>query len=121
MDTLIFVHARVGIAVVLYMLICTVWGAVAALRGVGASGSYQGALVLAVALALLQGALGIVLTFTGRPPAQWLHVVYGVLVFAALPVAHAYVRGRSARAAAGLYGLAAGIAFAAALRALATG
>jgi hypothetical protein len=111
-------HDRLAFALVLYFLILGAWGLLAA-RGAGVSAAYLGALVIAEALAITEGVLGMAL-FTERPPSDAIHILYGVSVVLALPLAYTYARDRSARRQAATYGLTALFACGLALRGIGT-
>lgn len=121
MDAVTFVHARLGMAILFYLVVCGVWGAVEALRGRGVGGSYLGALFIAAGMAFVQALLGTILMLSGRMPGAWLHFVYGILVLGTIPVAYSYARTKSGKTAAAIYAVATLIAAAAAVRALGTG
>jgi hypothetical protein len=112
-------HDRLAVALVLYFLLVGAWGLLSARGVTGVSGAYMGALVMAEALAILEGVLGIALA-TQRPPSEGIHVLYGVSVVLALPLAYTYARERSARRQALIYGLASLFACGLALRGIGT-
>lgn len=111
-------HDRLAFALVLYFLVLGAWGLLAA-RGAGVSAAYLGALVIAEALAITEGVLGMAL-FTQRPPSDAIHILYGLSVVLALPLAYTYARDRSARRQAATYGLTALFACGLALRGIGT-
>ena len=88
-------HASFARVVVLYLVVLGAWGIWSGLRGRGPSASYLGALVIAEGAALLQGALGIA-NLVVRPPQNTIHLLYGVALALALPLAWTYVRERPA-------------------------
>ena len=92
-DLVVAAHGSFARVVVLYLVLLGGWGIAAGLRGKAPSGSYLGALVIAEGAALLQGLLGIANLFA-RPPQNTLHLLYGVALALALPLAWTYTRGR---------------------------
>ena len=90
-------HGRVAIAIVLYLAVVGIWGLVQGVRGFGPSGSFTGALLIAEVAAIAQGLFGVVLLFGPSPP-QSVHILYGVALAVALPLAATLVRGRPPRA-----------------------
>jgi hypothetical protein len=113
-----FLHDRLAIAIVLYFLVLGVWGLFAA-RGTGVTAAYLGALAIAEGLAIVEGLLGLALAVE-RPPSEGIHILYGVSVVLALPLAYTYARERSARRQAVTYGLTALFACGLALRGIGT-
>ncbi len=119
MEILVSLHARFGTAIVYYLLALGAWGILLGARGRGPSSSYRGALVIAEIVAVAQGALG-VLALVARPPANSLHLLYGVALALALPLAATYVRGRTPRQTSLVFGLVAFFAAGLAIRGLTT-
>ena len=68
-------------------------------------GSYNGALVLAVALYVIEGIVGMVLVLMGLMPARLLHFLYGVTIVITIPAIFAFTRGRNSSRESMLYGL----------------
>ncbi len=93
MDLIVAAHASFARVVVLYLVLLGGWGIATGLRGKPPSGSYLGALVIAEGAALPQGVLGIA-NFSARPPQNPIHLLYGVALALALPLAWTYTRGR---------------------------
>lgn len=86
-------HNSLATTMILFMVVCGLWGLVSAFGG-GVSGSYAGALVLGEGLILAQGVLGILAYLTGLRPAQGLHFLYGVTAALTLPGIYSDVRNR---------------------------
>ena len=98
MATLAFVHERLSITILLFLLALGVWGLWHALRGEGAGGSYWGALAIGELLILVQALLGSALFIGGlRPARASVHILYGFVLALSLPAAFSYTRGRSSR------------------------
>ena len=112
-------HGRVAIAIVLYLSLVGLWGLVLGVRGAGPTPSFVGALVIFEIAAVAQGLLGVALLFS-RAPAQSLHVLYGVALAVALPLAATLVRKREPRAASFAFGFMALFAAGLALRGITT-
>jgi hypothetical protein len=119
MDVILSLHGRVATAIVLYYSLVGLWGLWLGLRGSGPTASFTGALVIAWVAALVQGALGL-LVFLGRPPSQSLHVLYGLALAVALPLAATLVRDRQPRAVSFAYGCMALFAAGLAIRGITT-
>lgn len=89
-------HARLATALGLYLALLGIWGvAQGALRG-GPSASYRGALVIVEVAIVAQGLLGVV-AWPARGPAQWIHVLYGLALALAIPLAASIAREGSPR------------------------
>ena len=98
MATLSFIHARLSITVLLFLLALGVWALWNSLRGEGMNGSLWGAVVIGELLVLVEGLLGAGLYAAGLRPARTaIHILYGVFLAVALPGAFSFTRGRSAR------------------------
>jgi hypothetical protein len=90
-------HGGLARALVLYLALIGIWGIVSWRRGIGPSPSFRGALVIAWLTGVAQGASGFLLWFTGTPPRDALHVLYGFALAVALPAGYLYVRDREPR------------------------
>ncbi len=116
-----FVHSRTAITAVLFAFALGIWALWSFLRGRGVSSSYWGALFIGELLMLAQGLFGILLVIGGARPADWLHVLYGVLVALSWPGVYVYTHARGDRREAGFYALVSFFVFGLALRAVMTG
>lgn len=89
------VHALVARIVLVLVLITGAWsiGVAASRRSVGAA--LAGGLVWVVIMVAASGLVGIVTAILGSPPADPLHIVYGVLTVLVMPGAWAIARTRS--------------------------
>ena len=63
--SLVGIHDRLSITILMFCIVLAVWGAIRFLRKQGLSGSYWGAVVIAEVVILMQGALGVYLWFIG--------------------------------------------------------
>lgn len=98
MQTLIFVHNRLSVTMLLFMVALGLWGLWNFLRGEGMTGSYWGGLAIGEGLVIAQGVLGGVLYAMGGVPARGvLHVLYGIVAVISLPAAFSFTRGRGTR------------------------
>lgn len=121
MDVLLFVlHEGLARAAVLYLIAMGVWGLVSWRRGQGVSPSYAGALIIAQGLVLTQGALGMLMVAGGRP-ADAIHILYGISLVLALPLAYLYQRDKLPQHRSLIFGLASLFAFGLAMRGIQTG
>lgn len=122
MATLRFLHARLSITVLLFMLALGLWSLWSYLRNEGVSGSLWGALAIGEVLIVVEGLLGAGLFVAGQRPARTaIHILYGVFLAVAMPGAFSFTRGRSARSEALIYGLVALFLAGVAIRARMTG
>jgi hypothetical protein len=98
MATLLFIHARLSVTMLLFMVALGLWGLWNFLRGEGMTGSYWGGLAIGEGLVIVQGIIGIILYVLGGVPSRGiLHVLYGVVSVISLPAAFSFTRGRSTR------------------------
>jgi hypothetical protein len=83
-------HGRLATAIGLYFAAIGVWGIALGARGSGPSPSFRGAIVVAEIAVVVQGLLG-AFTALQRPP-EWIHVLYGLALVVAMPLAATVVR-----------------------------
>jgi hypothetical protein len=107
MDAVLSVHGRVATALVLYYAAVGLWGLWLGFRKVGPTANFRGAIAIAVIASAAQGALGLLVLAFFRPPQDALHLLYGVTLVVAMPLAASLVRDRTARAQSLTLGLAA--------------
>ena len=99
-------HKDLFTSVVLFFIVCAVWGLFLFARSQAPSGSYLGALIIGEGLIILQGLSGLVLVATGYKPHDGLHWLYGIVLLFTLPVIYgAWAQKRSDRMAALYYAL----------------
>lgn len=84
-------HVLISRSIVLYYTLVGVWGIFLGIRKSEFSSAYRGALVIAVALGVVQAAVGAVLLVTGHQPANDLHFLYGASVIVTLPLVASYI------------------------------
>jgi hypothetical protein len=107
MDVVLSFHSRVAFALVLYYTLVGLWGIVQGIRDRGPNASYRGAIAIAVVASVLQGVLGLsVLVFSGAPR-ESVHILYGLALVVAMPLAATLVRDRTPRGQSVALGLAA--------------
>src|SRR4051794_39147176 len=122
MSTILFIHERLSVTVLLFMLALGVWGLWTYLRGEAVSGSLWGALAIAELLVLGEGLLGATLFASGlRPARTGIHILYGVFMAIAIPGTFSFTRGKSARFESLVYALVAFFLAGVAIRARITG
>jgi hypothetical protein len=98
MATLIFVHERLSMTILLFAVALGVWGFWNYLRGEGVTGSYMGALAIGMGIIAIEVVLGVILYLQGlRPPRSGMHLLYGIVALITLPAAFAFTRGRTGR------------------------
>lgn len=116
---LLDLHSRLSTALVLYLAALGVWGiALGAFAG-GPTPSYRGALVIVEVAIGLQGLFGIG-TWISRGGPDAMHILYGVALFLAIPLAASIVREGSPRRTALTLGLASLFAAGLAIRGITT-
>ncbi len=118
---MVFIHSRTAITAVLFAFVLGAWALWSYVRGQGVSPSYWGALIIGELLMLAQGLLGVLLVIGGARPADWLHLLYGVLVALSWPGVYIYTHARGDRREAGCYALVSFFVFGLAVRAIMTG
>ena len=98
--SLVFVHSRLAISILLYVIILCVWGFWMYIRKNDVSGSFWGALIIAELLILVQGSLGIVLIVNGlKPERGGMHILYGIVGAIGIPAVYSITKGRNNRKA----------------------
>lgn len=102
---LVTVHASLGRAAIMFMLICGLWGLYNYWRRRGVAGSYWGTLVIGEGLLALIGVLGVTLLVTVGRPRDLIHILYGALSVLSLPAAYVYSGGRDSPRESLVYGL----------------
>ena len=107
MEVILSVHGRVATALVLYYAAVGVWGLWLRVRKVGPTPGFRGAIVIAVIASAVQGALGLVVLAFSHPPQDSLHLLYGVALVVAMPLAASLARDRTAHTQSLALGLAA--------------
>jgi hypothetical protein len=122
MEILSFIHERLSVTMLLFMLALGVWGLWEFLRGTGVSGSYWGALAIGQGVIMLQALIGVLLLFgAGRPLEGWLHYLYGIVAVITLPGMYTFTGGRSTRYESIIYALTAFFLLGITIRAQTTG
>jgi hypothetical protein len=107
MDLVLSLHGRVGFALVLYYTFVGLWAILQGIRDRGPNASLRGAIAIATIAAVTQGALGLlVLVFRGAP-SDAVHILYGLALVVAMPLAATLVRDRTPRGQSIALGLAA--------------
>lgn len=97
MDLVFSLHGRVAYALVLYYTLVGLWAIVQGIRDRGPDKSLRGAIAIATIAAVVQGALGLlVLVFRGAPT-DTVHIIYGLALALAMPLAATVVRDRTPR------------------------
>ncbi|MGH2490525.1 MAG: hypothetical protein ACRDF9_03370 [Candidatus Limnocylindria bacterium] len=107
MDLVLSLHGRIAFALVLYYTFVGLWAILQGIRDHGPNASLRGAIAIATIAAVTQGALGVlVLVFRGAP-ADGVHILYGLALAVAMPLAGTLVRDRTPRGQSIALGLAA--------------
>ena len=122
MQTIGFIHERLAVSMLIFMLALCAWGLWSYFRGEGVGGSYWGALVIGELLVLAQVLFGLILLLSGRTPLRMgVHLLYGVVAIISLPAAFFYTRGRDNRYEMLIYAIVCLFLAGVALRATSTG
>ena len=121
LETLLLLHDRLSVTLMLFMAAMGIWGVFAYLRGQTLSGSYGGALIIGELLVLVQVGAGVLLFAVGFRPPTATHYLYGITAILVLPFAWSYLRQRSQRQALLIYSLLALFIFGLAVRGVMTG
>lgn len=100
-------HGRAATALVLYYTAVGLWGLFLGARNSGPTSGFRGAVAIAVIASVVQGALGFVVLFFLRPPADLVHILYGLALVLTMPLASSIVRDRAPRGQSIALGLAA--------------
>lgn len=96
--SLIFIHNRLSLSILLYVIILFCWGFWGYIRKNGVNSNYWGALIILEILILGQGALGTALYLMGLQPERGgMHVLYGIVGSLGIPVALLITKGRNDR------------------------
>ncbi len=90
-------HRAIGLGVLAVAGVGAGWSAILSFRGRAGGRPYLATVVLVVLGALAAAVLGLVLLAGGPGPGDPLHLVYGVIAVAALPVAVLAAAGRRPR------------------------
>ena len=76
---------------VLYFAAVGIWGVFLGLRKHEFNASYKGALIIGVALGVVQAIVGVTLVLSGLRPADGLHYLYGASIVVTLPLVMSYI------------------------------
>jgi hypothetical protein len=85
------IHQFFALAILIYLMICTIWGLASAARGRPVSNSYRAALLIAEGLFVVQAVVGVALLVNGRSPVNPLHFLYGFVGLVVLPAVLGFV------------------------------
>ena len=121
MPSLPFIHTGLARSILIFLFAMVAWAALNFFRGKGLDAGYRGALIIGEILFLAQGVLGVIMVILGLRPADWLHLLYGVLVAFSWPGVYIYTQARQERAEAGIYAIVSFFMFGLAIRAIMTG
>ncbi len=120
MDALLALHGRLATVLVLYYTAVGIWGIVLGVRNIGPTPGFRGGLGIAVIAALAQGVLGVLLFLFRGGPKDSIHILYGVALALAMPLAASLVRDRTPRGQSVALGFAALFAAGLAVRGITT-
>jgi heme A synthase len=97
LSTILLLHDRLALSVVLFMVAVGLWGMFTFFTGGGLSGSLTGALLIGQVLVIIQGLLGLALVIDGFRPISSVHYLYGITAAIALPFIFTYTKDRHPR------------------------
>jgi hypothetical protein len=115
------IHARLANTALLFCALMAIWGFWRFFRRQDLGSSYWGAAIVAEILLLVQGALGVILWFSGARPPRSVHWLYGAALALAIPLVFSYTKGRRERPEMLMYAVTFLIMVGLVLRAMATG
>jgi hypothetical protein len=96
---LLFLHARLALAALLFAILLGAWGSYQYIRLKAVSGGFRSAYLMLCGLTAVQGLVGILNLLAGSKLHNPLHVVYGIFAVAFLPGLYFYsVSGRPSKA-----------------------
>src|SRR5437763_16864555 len=98
-------HQTLGTMSLYYTFLMGAWGLFLFLRRQPPDGNYNGALIIAEGVFVLQGIIGVLLAIFGGAPSQEIHFLYGVSTLLTLPLAFILTRGRNDSRTSLIYGL----------------
>jgi len=107
MDVVLTLHGQLATVLVLYYTFVGLWAIFLGIRNSGPTPGLRGAFVIAEIAAVAQGLFGILLFALFRPPRDTLHVLYGLALVFAMPLAASIARDRQPRGRSVALGLAA--------------
>jgi hypothetical protein len=101
LDVVVFLHAWLARALILFAFVLGVWGAYGFFRHRSVGGGFRASFLMLAGLTAIQGLLGLVPLLAGNQPREGLlHVVYGIFAVIFLPGVFTYARGAKDREAA---------------------
>ena len=86
MDSLQFLHGLLSRALLLFAVVAGVYGLVEYFRKQLVSPNYWGIIVVGNLTAIGQGIIGLILALAGQQPAEWTHILYGVVALMWIPI-----------------------------------
>jgi hypothetical protein len=96
--SLVDIHGRLAITILLYTTAMGVWGLVRYFRHKGVNSNYWGGLAINEILILVQGGLGIYLWISQlRPERGSVHVLYGIVTALSIPAVYVFTKGNDER------------------------
>ena len=120
-DVVVSLHGRLATALVLYYAAVGAWGLFLGARDLAPTAGFRGAVAIAVAASVAQGLLGLLVLLFRGGPAEPLHLLYGVALVLAMPLAATLVREQTRRGQSVALGLAALFTAGLAIRGIMTG
>jgi len=90
----VFLHQRLAVAVILYLVLAALWGLGLFIRKQPMSPAYRGMLTIAEGVLIAQTLVGIVVYLTAPHPRTVLHFLYGALSVLIIPGASVFAQGR---------------------------
>jgi hypothetical protein len=119
-DIALALHKQLATVLVLYFTAVGLWGLGLGVRDTGPTAGFRGAMAIAMVAAVAQGVLGLLTLVFVRPPSEGLHVLYGLALVLAMPLASTLVHDRTPRGQSVALGLASLFAAGLAVRGITT-
>lgn len=114
-------HATIGFLILLAGLLFAVAGAIVAWLGHGGDVWIARLRLWLEAVLVVQVVIGALVFLTGARPTEWLHLVYGVVILAVIPLATTFASDAPPRARSGVLAVAGVVILLLAWRLLSTG
>jgi heme A synthase len=120
--SVVTIHGFVANAVNIFTLLVTLYAAMKYLQKNDLSSDFWGAVAIGEGLMVIQAVLGIIMLVEGLFPAQWVHILYGVVTALTWPATYTFTRDKQPPAREALiWMIVSAVLFGVTLRARATG
>jgi hypothetical protein len=120
-DAIVFIHAVLARALLLFAVLLGIWGTYLYFRRSAVTGGFRSSFLILAGLIAVQGVAGLIVLAAGQRPTEILHIVYGIFAVLFIPGVYLYAHGGTPRREAVLLAGAAWIVSVAFFRGFATG